>query len=663
MPLDNTNLQTPRNAGFSLLAKQTGKFTAIQAADFLQSQLPNYYPDGQPIGEVGPAISEADRNRLVKAAKCPTRSETAEKRAEFDARQAKALDNLKLANMLGVGDVISKKLDVYPENYGDTFRERGTDYELSDLVNTGELVPAARKAESGKNQAFTVISHREWSDEWRIRTQVEMCNQLPPEQEGDRITYNLSLSGASKIADSCQYMHLKHGGYRTFQTLTFDDAGRSRVDIRKAAGPFVELNTEKLKRVVITAGVKVAGLAKREGVKPAGVRGVNQWNDHKLNADSPDATFTPVMLIDGRYYAAPTGDEGADVTYSSIQKEIGRYFDALNKMRQRGWIAKKRYPWGEVTCYEREGQPVAEKPSQVIGIKGFMAEKEMRVKRLPVRYCWVVENPLNERGQRNPHVHILMDWRVKYSHFASWADRIENLWGQGFATLEKIKDSECAGAYMAKAAGYLSKAAGDSEQGPVKGNRYGISTLSRAPGWVAEQRLELGIMGHLIADTHDYFTALYGSHFARRKQLKQQLDATPKNHKQARHRVGAALGKVRRALNRLPAVASKFQILIKSTDHAKEFLAWARSAEQQPGNGWLPPKASGDAWDDNKPKPTGNWLSEFQFRMHCERANRRFIGLSLKVYETCFKREQARREEQQQIIFDWYEYAGDVCLN
>ncbi|WP_261840922.1 hypothetical protein [Aliamphritea ceti] len=660
MPLDSTNSHTPPSAGFSLLAKQTGKFTTIEKADYLESPLPQYYADGLPIGGRGPAISEADRNRLVKAAKCPTGSkspDSAAKRAEFEEQQAKAIDNLKLAKMLGVGDVISKKQDVFPENYGDVFRERGTSFDLASLLTSGELKPVVREAEASEKRAFTVISHREWSGECRIRTQVEMCNQLPPEQEGDRITNTLSLSGASKIADSCQYMHLKHGGYRTFQTLTFDDAGRCRVDIRKASGPFVELNTDKFKQEVITAGVKVAGLAKREGIKPAGVRGVNQWNDHKLNADAPDATYTPVMLIDGRYYAAPTGDEGTDVTYASIQKEIGRYFDAINKMRQRGWVAKKRYPWGEVTCFEREGQSVAEKPSQVIDIKGYMAEKEMRVKRLPVRYCWVVENPTNTRGQRNPHVHILMDWRVKFSHFASWADRIESLWGQGFATLEKIKDSECAGAYMAKAAGYLSKAAGDSEQGPVKGNRYGISALSRAPGWVAEERLELGIMGHLIADTHDYFTALYGHHFAKRKQLKEQLDATPKEHRKARHKVGAALGKVRRALNRLPAIASKFQILIKSKEHADEFLAWARSADKQSGNGWLPPKASGDAWDDNKPKPTGNWLSEFQFRMHCERATRRFIGLPLKVYEACFKREQARREEQQQTLFDWYQYA------
>jgi hypothetical protein len=35
--------------------------------------------------------------------------------------------------------------------------------------------------------------------------------------------------------------------------------------------------------------------------------------------------------------------------------------------------------------------------------------------------------------------------------FNAWAKRIEQLWGCGFAHLEKIKDGEAAAAYMMKA--------------------------------------------------------------------------------------------------------------------------------------------------------------------------------------------------------------------
>lgn len=631
--------------------------------------------DGIKNPEVMPfrsAISEADRNRLVKARQCPTQEispELAAFRAERDRKNKLVSESKQLAAMLGLPPKKIPVRDILPDNFGEVARHRATDYQLADLVSTGELKPAARKVEGGDG-AYTVVSHRSWSDEWRIRTQVDQCAAVPPGHEGDRVTNSLTLSGARKLADSCHYTHLKCGGYRTFLTLTFDAPGRSRVDIRQAAGPFTELNTEKLGKAVITTGVKLAEIEKREGVWFPGRK---LWHDTKLIAGSPDGDFSPVELIGGRYYAAATGETGADVTFGSIQKEVGRFFDAANKMRQRGWKAAKqykkgriecvergaesrRYPWGMVECAE-SAKVVGEKASQVIGIKGYMADKSMKVKRLPVRYCWVVENPLNESGQRNPHVHILMDWRVRYSAFASWAARLESLWGQGFATLEKIKDTEKAGAYMAKAAGYITKGQGESDQGPVKGNRYGISALTRAPEWVCAGRYELGIMGNLIADTHDYFTALYGSAFAKRKQLKTALDETAKEDRGSRQKIGKTLEKVRGALNRLPAIASKYQLLIKGSDRFKEFEAWATGKDQFDGNAWLPPKAEGDAWKPDEPRPEGNWFKEFQFRMFAKRSARRFWGMPLSVYQQCIEIADVRNPKQNDIN-NWVQYEG-----
>ena len=86
--------------------------------------------------------------------------------------------------------------------------------------------------------------------------------------------------------------------------------------------------------------------------------------------------------------------------------------------------------------------------------------------------------PKNDDGEDNPHIHLLMDWRADRKHFAGWAKRIESIWGNGAFHLERIKDPTAAGAYMAKAAGYMTKAAGDDDQGEVRGNRYAISSAA-----------------------------------------------------------------------------------------------------------------------------------------------------------------------------------------
>jgi hypothetical protein len=103
----------------------------------------------------------------------------------------------------------------------------------------------------------------------------------------------------------------------------------------------------------------------------------------------------------------------------------------------------------------------------------------------PLAYLWVAESPDTidkETGEvlgENPHMYLMMKWQVPFKHFAAWASRIEALWGHGFAHLEKIKDPRKAGAYVAKAAGYLSKAQGKTDQGNIRGNRQ--SQSARAP--------------------------------------------------------------------------------------------------------------------------------------------------------------------------------------
>lgn len=249
--------------------------------------------------------SEAE-HRLVKAAKSPTEV-FSKKKGEFRARQ---------------DDAASRDHSTWcPEI----------------IEFDGDDRPV--KVERGTAGVYAVIQYREWSEEWRIRSRVEtISGTKPPEQSGTRESFMLTDRAARKIAESCEYMAAKHGGYSTFLTATFSDESREKI----ASG---------------------------------------------------------------------------EVT---IQREVSRLMDGLNKMYRRGWNTET-------------GEKVPAETGQI-------------------PYCWVVEIPQNDNGEDNPHVHILMKWRVPYRQFKCWANRIEKIWGHGFAHLEKIKDPECAGAYMAKAA-------------------------------------------------------------------------------------------------------------------------------------------------------------------------------------------------------------------
>lgn len=98
----------------------------------------------------------------------------------------------------------------------------------------------------------------------------------------------------------------------------------------------------------------------------------------------------------------------------------------------------------------------------------------------PLCYVWVAENPLNAAGESNPHIHLMFNVKVPHKLFRAWAAWIEKIWGKGWANLTKLKKSESAAAYMAKAARYLAKGAADG-QGAIRGNRYGISASARPP--------------------------------------------------------------------------------------------------------------------------------------------------------------------------------------
>lgn len=353
---------------------------------------------------------------------------------------------------------------------------------------------------------YAVIQHREWSNEYRIRSRVDCPHRKPPLAGSKRASWILTSRGARKIAESCEYMSKVYGGYTTFLTLTFTQEQRER-------------------------------------------------------------------LASGK---------------TTVQKEVSRFFDSMQKYYQRdGWADK-------------------------MGCK-------------TLAYCWVVEVPPNQDGEENPHCHVLMRWKVPHAEFKEWAARIESLWGNGFANLQKIKDHQASGAYMAKAAGYLSKAKGNEHQGLVRGNRYGISEVARAPGWITIDEKALHSMGMLIAEVSDYMAERHSEKFKLRRELVAKRDIISKSKtmskeqiKKSKAIIGNKLAAVRKQINALPVRCSRYQIILKGKEIFESFIQWAKGkAINLAGREeWLP-EAPAVAWDTelapdiwssrNREKPPSLW--------------------------------------------------------
>lgn len=549
------------------------------------------------------AEREALRNRLVKAAKCPTDTKPAKQR--WDDRVA-MMEIIRPKLDLPVSDTFGRVSSINTETkFPDHIEIAGSKCSLADYVTTGEVVPAYDRAKQQGSGKWAVIGKREWSGEYRIRTEVEQPHAMPPQQSGKRITTKLSDRGALSLADSCHYMAVKHGGYSTFLTLTFNDEARARIESEE----------------------------------------------------------------------------------TTIQQETSRFFDAVQKMYQRGWVT-----WVESHRF-RLGLKIkgadSIEPNWALQHTSIGPVKAHKVKMAPskivartnnkcevkgvnesLKYCWVAENPKNDAGEDNPHLHVLMSWRVDYAVFQQWAKRIEGVWGQGFAHLEKIKDPMQAGAYMAKAAGYLTKANGESDQGEIRGNRYSISADSRAPDWERVSRAEMGSMGFLIADVHDYFSHKFGHVFKERKELNTRLDEIKTEQKQVkesggkvskisvseREKIGRKLAEVRKVANDLPAVAGKYQLLIKGVDRFNAFMTWATKGARNQESDWLPEIHKSEVWEPER-QTDSLWYSELKKRRKVK-YTRTWFGKLQAFYSDCV-------EQIQRTFNDEYsEYAAlGVAVN
>jgi len=434
---------------------------------------------------------------------------------------------------------------------------------------------------------WAVVEKRDWCGEWRLRMETRPgSDHKIPENSGDRITAMLSERGAKKISESCYWLACKRGGYTTFATLTLSEEARRNLQrkVLKQTGNQSPDGFTTIKPEIEAPKPKQRPLAPL-------FDGENQHAEAN-QAATVAAEYTPLF----RNPKTADGDRETLRPYTplqpewvlSVQKEASRFFEAAGKMYQRGWQYKDEN--GETVKVPGSSKCIpAKRTATTEGNPVTWLEDgpytPIKFKREPLDYLWVAENPdrvdedTGEFLGENPHIHLMMRWRVPYRHFQAWAERLEKLWGHGFAHLEKIKDPQKAGAYVAKAAGYLTKGQGKADQGEIRGNRYGISKRARAPGWIECERHQVGLIGWLLAEAHEIWNNRHGEKIQRREKLKRELEAV--NDGPRRQKIGALLEGVRKEIEPLPRI-SKYAALFKSQEQKTQFFEWASR------KGWTP---------------------------------------------------------------------------
>ncbi|MCM0151535.1 hypothetical protein [Photobacterium galatheae] len=529
---------------------------------FLSYRGPKLPPELAPQGRP----ERAGNSRLVQRRKSPTREDLAKESAQKELKKSK------------------QRL----VKWKDLFRDGNVQYVtpfVPSRVKPIELDWKDRPLEHLKHFGFVENApvmarflHRDWSGEYRIRLESQARpSEAPPAQGGDRFTEEVTSGAVRKIFESGAFVQSTRDGYSTFITLTFTPEQRERVLTRRPQSKNRTKPGQYGSIVVMSPHGREPYRVKAEGaftwlddmgkagelavINMAPIKGTGRLDVHGHEIKD---IGTPSVRASGpwtkiREYAPD----------SSIGNEVSRFLDGAQKMYQRGWIPafrparKKRgksivQPAG-VKC----GEVIADGPFTPIR-KGDQQDKLGQNPRwkekpgkglqkvaVPLDYCWVAEMPANEHGEPNPHVHVLFRWRVPKSYFHAWAGRLEGLWGNGFAKIEKIKHAKAGAGYLVKAVGYAAKGR-DGNQGLIRGNRYGISACARAPGWHELASFQADNMAAIIAELEEKLYRRKVHHeerekraFFKLKESKRQYQITKNSKQLSEERRAARLEKLK----------------------------------------------------------------------------------------------------------------------
>ena len=586
-------------------------YTSKETLDRAQSSAARFFD-----APYGPFISRVHPNLAAKL-----REDRVAPQAEVSQRRAEAYRLVKASK---------SPTDRFPGMTGAFFNRPAPRYKPAPI----ELEQEAPHTAKDLNQPGTwaVVERRDWCGEYRLRMETRPgAGARTPDNAGDRITAMLTERGARKISESCYFMACQREGFSTFATLTLTPEARNKLRrLEWQASAKIEDG------YLLADPVHLDPVRASQGMFGPKFTGENQTANqgfHRMNVGGP---FALLDTESGRPYT-PIKQQWV----WSVQKEASRFFEAANKMYTRGW--QYRTEAGDVVKVPGSRQCIPKKRPLLKNDQFDAPATPIEFAPEPLAYLWVAENPDRideETGEllgENPHLHLMMKWTVPYKHFDAWAVRLEKLWGHGFAHLEKIKDPQKAGSYVAKAAGYLSKAQGKTDQGEIRGNRYGISSRARAPGWIETERHQVGMMGWLIAEAHELWSEKHGEKIQRREKLKCQLEAA--NDPGQRQKIGKILEATRKEIEPLPRI-SKYAALFKSEDQKDQFFRWAK------GRGW-----------EEKPQ-CSLWLTEWRKAQWARREYRVITRIDEATID--------RLEPDYLDVADWIAMADNgavVCTN
>jgi hypothetical protein len=509
--------------------------------------------------------------------------------------------------------------------------------------------------------AHSLLSYRKWDDTYKLRPVVEGRRKFVPEAAaGPRLSDKITRHGKVAVDDSARFLASQSGkGFNTMMTFTLDKMARHRIAPRAVLGDFCDLETGECIEfrgrycplVIVPARVVSCG----EQAGPIGYS--------LLEIEPMRVELTPEL--EGTHILKPA---------TTIQAEFSRCIDGMQKMYQRGfsyqggrvfgsyagfralgtvrcglavlpasarrgarspWPMRKTFTWAGMCqgdLFTAAKVPAELRPLVEPGCEFTLLEA---IDPQPLRYAWVVENPrygdfcdIATRemfpGESNPHIHALFDWQVPRAAFDAWASRIEGIWGQGWAHIERLRDSAAAGAYVLKAAGYMTKGEGDNGQGWVFGNRYWVSngkrdipgSGARAPGFTGVAVLPHGQLDLLCAHAAEHQRE-------RLDGLRRRRDTAAAAIKQARtpqakSKLTGVLKALRKRIDGRAIIAGKWQMLFRGAAALGEFFGWAASRQDQETSELLPAKPAGFWWTHSKAaSPTedrGNWREHMSKR-------------------------------------------------
>ncbi|NLS13352.1 hypothetical protein HGP28_10655 [Vibrio sp. SM6] len=429
------------------------------------------------------------------------------------------------------------------------------------------------------------LQAREWSGQYRLQQTVETpCGNAPEANGGERFTEKLTSRAVKNIFEAGAYVATCHGGFQTFLTLTLDGAARERVlsgmEYTDDGAPFSPVSFKQ------NFAVSVGDVA--------GPYTALEWYRGKIKRKT---AMNECGEIAGPYspiFAKPEKLWEVVGAKTTIGAEVSRFINALKKFRKRG---------GVLTATERCPES-GRLFSPVPAVKASLLPEKR-----DFHYIWVAESPANDQGEPNLHVHLLMDWSVPQALFASWAARIEELWGNGYANLKRIKKSDAASSYIIKAVGYAAKG-GNADQGLIRGNRYNIAQCSRAPKWEVLESFEAGNMAGILSEL-GHKLAMWRKPIERRikrlESAKQSTIVSMAINKKAvsgekrAEQLRARLEKIKAALTAareerqskgvFVSANNRFSMTFErgSEDKVSDFLCWAAGAR-----GWSMRPLSGD---------------------------------------------------------------------